>query len=505
MSKNIDKGNKSEIKRHAVKGATNMMTISIINIFLQLAITTVLARILMPDEYGVVASVQVVISFAEVFWMLGVGPAIVQKKVLKDKDICTGNTLNILFGISIYFLIFLFSPIIAKVLRIENVSMLYALSLVFVINSISGVSESLLQRELKFKQIAIIKCITTLFNGIFTYVFAIIGFGAWAIVLGTIFSTLLKTIVTLIYRRISFKFWIDKESARELLYFGFGLTLSKIFANLASQGDYMVVSATLGSLALGFYTRAYQLLMIPTNLIGQVVDVVMFPILSKYQENTSRLRYAYLLLIGIIMAITVPLTILFFIGAEKIILVFLGDNWLEIVPAFKILILSLFFRNAYKISDVLFRSVGAVYKRIKYQMLYSILILIGSFIGKRYGINGVAVATSIAITINFIIMLIVSSKLINFTLLDVMKYVYPTLIIGGVEAILSKLSYEFIFNNFNPFIGCVLWGGSMFLIYLVLFITIGMKLLPKDFVAFILDIIKKIPIINKVELFINFN
>lgn len=487
--------NENNIKNKAVNGAISMTTITIVNTLLQLVITSILARLLLPEDYGAVASIQIVISFAEIFWMLGVGPALVQKKNINEKDIYTANTLNILFGLIIYIIIVILQPLICNLLNIENKYMLLTLSLVFIIHSISGVSESLLQRNLKFKTISLLRCITTIFNGIFTFYFALIGLGAWAIILGSIFSTLVKTIVTLLKEPVRFRLLIDKTSLTSLLHFGFGLTISKVFSNLASQGDYIVVSNTLGSNSLGLYTRAYQLIMIPTNLLAQVTDVILFPILARNQNNQDKLRNAYNLLSVVLLLITLPISIIGLVYANELIGLFLGENWLNIVVPFKILILSLFFRNAYKISDVLFRSVGAIYSRIKFQVLYAILIILGGMIGQYWGIEGVAISTSIAIVLNYFIMLYVSSKLIQLNLFDLFKSLMPILLSGLITFFISIIFKTLILHN--NFINLSISIFSISLIYLISFFVVSFRLLDKYTKDFIIEILKKVNFLKK--------
>lgn len=124
----------------AIVGVYWVVLTNALNVFIKLIITMILSRLLEPGEIGIVAAIMVVVGFGEIFWILGVGPAIVQKKQVTDDDLRTGSTLNMLFGLISYCLIFFFSRQIASFAGIENVLMLQVLSTVFLIHSLSAVS-----------------------------------------------------------------------------------------------------------------------------------------------------------------------------------------------------------------------------------------------------------------------------------------------------------------------------------------------------------------------------
>jgi len=477
-------------KEKAILGIYWMSFMSISNIVMKLLITMVLSRLLSSYEFGVVAAIQIVISFADIFWMLGVGAAIVQKKVLSNDDITTGNTLNITFGLSIYALIFVFASAIANFIGLDNIVMLRVLAVVFVIHSISGVSESLLQKEMDFKSIGIINILALFFYGISASLLALLNFGVWSLIIAQLLQVLVKTILSLFRRPIKITLAIKKKSAKELMYFGTGFTLSKVFNNIANQGDYFVVNRTLGVSALGFYNRSYQLLMIPTNIIGTVMDQVLFPLLSKYQEVNEKLRYVFFNINSLIALIAFPVTIISLTMSTELVHIVLGNKWDSTIVPFRILIISLFFRMAYKICDSLVRSLGAVYKRLWIQIIYAITIITGAFMGKEWGINGVAAAVTTAIIINYILMTLLIMHMIKFKITSLLSYLLPIIIVSGLIGGLSYLISPLIMNVSGAFLRLVLMTLFVILLYFMSFKYIIIRILPKDFKEFIATIIE---------------
>jgi PST family polysaccharide transporter len=253
------------------------------------------------------------------------------------------------------------------------------------------------------------------------------------------------------------------ESARKLLYYGGGHTLSRIFNNLAVQGDNIVVTRTLGVEMLGLYSRAYSLLNIPASLVGQVLDSVLFPLLSRHQDDRARLCYIYSNISVAIMLITVPITSLSVILSEEIIVFFLSERWIAVREPFAILMLSLFFRTAYKISDTLVRSLAAVYKRTVFQVIYAGMVISGAYAGHFYGLNGVAWAVGIAIVINYILMFGLSVRLIGIKIPVFIGMHVPAAVTGAAAFLLTKYAYAFIPGTW-PALAAILAASAVYMI-----------------------------------------
>jgi|UPI0003122A9A PST family polysaccharide transporter len=479
----------TSLKEKAVAGVYWMSMLSVVNVVMKLLITMVLSRLLNSYDFGAVASVQIVISFADIFWMLGVGPAIVQKKQLTNDDVKTGNTLNILFGLLIYTVIFIFAPKIAAFIGIENIIMLRVLAIVFLIHSLSSVSESLLQKDMNFRSIGLINAIALVGYGVSATLLALLDFGAWALIFAQLFQVAIKTTMAIIKRPIRMSIRVNKKSAKELMFFGTGFTLSKIFNSIALQGDYFVVNRTLGSSSLGFYNRAYQLLMVPTNVISVVLDQVLFPLLSKQQDNNEKLRYVFVNITALVSLIAFPITIISLTVGKELVLVVLGSQWTETVVPFQILVISLFFRMAYKICDSLVRSLGAIYKRMWVQIVYALTVIVGALIGKEWGLIGVAIAVTIAISLNYVLMTVLIMFLIKLKLTNLLSYLAPifivSCIIGGIVYYISLLFFGIPFALIKIAIITIV---VCFLYFLTLKYLI-FKILPSDFLEFTTTIV----------------
>lgn len=373
---------------------------------LQLVVLIILARLLTPSDFGVVAAALVVLGFTSIFSQLGVGPAIVQRSSLETEHLQTAFTLSLLFGISLTGLIWLLAPTISGFFRIVELTPIVRLmSIMFVFQSLSIVAESILQRELKFRRLATIEVIAFAIGfGAVGIILAYLGHGVWALVGAYLTQTFLKTVILLFVQTHPKKPKIHKQAFIDLMTFGGGFTLARIGNYVAGQGDNLVVGRYLGPEALGIYGRSYQLMSVPASLFGQVVDKVLFPVMAKVQHHPERLAMAFRRGVALIALMILPTSAVLFFLAPEVVLIMLGSEWNGVVVPFQIFAVGMLFRTSYKMSDSISRATGAVYRRAWRQGIYALMVIGGAYYGQCWGLAGVAFGVLGAITINFLLM-----------------------------------------------------------------------------------------------------
>src|SRR5690625_2864821 len=294
-------------------------------------VVVVLARLLTPEEYGIIGAALIIVNLAQIFVQLGVGPALVQLPNIVSRHIQSALTISIVIGISFGGLIAVLAPQFARFFGASELTdVLRVLSIVFPLASLAAVGRSLLQRSMNFRTLAFIDLISfSCGYGLVGIATAAGGLGVWALVAANIGQTLLATTLVLYGMRSSLRFGWHRGEVQELLVYGAGHSLARIANYLANQADNLIVGRQLPSESLGLYTRAYQLMMLPTNLIGQVLDRVMFPAFASIQEKPERLGRAFVLSQGIVALTALPLTALMFVLAPDIVAVLLGSLWLD--------------------------------------------------------------------------------------------------------------------------------------------------------------------------------
>lgn len=377
-----------------------------VRVGLEMLVLAILARLLTPKDFGIVSAAMVVVRLSEVFAQIGIGPAIVQRQDLKTVHLRTGFTISCLSGLSLTGLISSLAPQISVFFHMEElIPVIRGVSLVFLFQGISLVAESLLQRELQFRWLAIIQSLSYAVGyGIVGISLAFLGFGVWSLVIAYLSQMAFKSIFLLKVKPHPKRLALERRAIAELMYFGGGFTLARIGNAIAGQGDYLVVGRWLGANALGLYSRAYQLMTIPAMLFAKILDTVLFPAMAQIQTQPERLRVAYRRGVALIALVVLPSSAVAYVLSPELIIVVFGPKWLEVVMPFKIFAIAMLFRTSYKMSDSLARATGAVYKRAWRQGVYAVLVLGGAWIGQFWGISGVAFGVFGAIMVNFILM-----------------------------------------------------------------------------------------------------
>ncbi|PVE21060.1 lipopolysaccharide biosynthesis protein [Microvirga sp. KLBC 81] len=382
---------------------------------LKVSVTIVLARLLSPIEFGIVGAALVIVGFCQIISQLGVGPAVVQRHDLTDGHVKAAFCISVTMGICIGLLVYFAAGSISAFFRIPELEQVVrVLAFLFPIASLGVVAEGVLQKNMRFKQLSGIEVFSYAAGyGLVGIVCALAGLGIWALVIAQLAQISLQAGFLLKFGSHPKGIRFDKRAVGQLLHFGTGFSLAKVGNAIAIQADNLVVGRWLGAEALGSYGRAYQFMMLPTNLFGKVVDSVLFPSMASVQNDPERLGRAYLTSVGLVAMVTIPLSGLLTILAPEIVVTLLGAQWSGVIAPFQILTIVLVFRTSYKMSDTLVRAKGAVYNRAWRQWIYAILVFIGAYLGTFAGLRGVAVGTGLAIILNFLLMLDLSIKLTN--------------------------------------------------------------------------------------------
>lgn len=373
---------------------------------LQLVILGLLARLLSPADFGIIAAAEVVIGLSAIVSQLGLGPALVQRAELEDRHVETAFTASVLLGVLLGAIIWFGASLAAQFLHMPPmVPVLRVLAWVFPLQGMQTVASSLMSRELRFRWLANLDVITYAIGyGLIGVTAALLHWGVWALVAAQMAQTLLKTIVLLSQRPPRFRHFADRSAFTDLMYFGGGFTVARIANYVALNGDDMTVGRFLGPAALGYYGRAYALMSAPAYGFGTVLDAVLFPAMAKVQDDSKRLATAYRRGVALIALLVLMPSMAIVLLAPELIQVVLGPKWMPVVAPFRILGLGMLFRTSYKMSDSITRSTGAVYRRAWRQGAYAGLVLFGAWIGQHWGIGGVAWGTLAALTVNFVLM-----------------------------------------------------------------------------------------------------
>ncbi|HHL72178.1 MAG TPA: lipopolysaccharide biosynthesis protein [Bacteroidetes bacterium] len=402
----------------------------IAKIGLQVLTVAVLARMLPIEAFGTITYVMIFVNFTELLFQMGIGPAVVQKKKLAGSTVRTAVTLAVIAGAAGTLVFQLASSLLVD----EVVRPVYFwLGFIFLFSGFGAVSEALLQRRGDFKYLMLAET-AAYFCGytVVTIVLAARGFGVMSLVAGIILQGGLRALLLWLGTRHSLIPAWQKKDVRELASFGGGLTLSRIANFVAMNGDYFIAGRVLGEKALGLYSRAFYLMRLPTSLIMTSLHSVLFPAFAHDQHDTHRLQQQYFTSVMLSATLVLPMVIFISFMAEELVLLVLGEKWLAVVPALKILAPVGFF-NLYTLSDALLKAVGAIRRQMAGHIVFALLLLGGVVIGSGYGITGIAAAVLAANGFMFLFMAAASRSVLQARWGKYVIALRPALLLGGAS------------------------------------------------------------------------
>lgn len=439
--------------------------------FLQLGVLAILARLLTPDDYGIVGAGMIIVGVSQIFAQLGVGPAIVQRADVTPEQLDAAFYASVLLGFVTAAVVYLFSPFLADFFRIPALAVtLHALAIIFPLTGISVVSESLLTRDLRFDLIARSEVLSYLIGyGGVGVALAFLKFGAWSLVGAQIVQTLVKT--TLLF---SFQSWrprlrFQPSCLKGLLHFSSGITLARLANYMATSGDTLVVGRCLGPAMLGIYGRANQIMVAPAVLVGNVLEKVLFPAMAKVQENNEQLTRVYRQGVGLLATLMIPGSVALYLLAPEIIQLLLGPKWTDAVFPLQIFSIGLLCRTSTKLSNSLIRAKGAVYRMAWTQFIYAGSTVGFAYIGQHWGIKGACMGVLSSIILCFFLSAALSLRLIEMRWRDFIISHLPGLWLAIAVYIVGWLVCRALRGYALPHVAVVsLAGGAMALIAMLL-------------------------------------
>lgn len=361
---------------------------------LLVAILAVLARLLAPRDFGVVATAMIFIGIIAATGRLGVGAAITQRPRLGERHVVTGFTVSAMLGALLAAAVWLAAPATSPVFDEPEIpAILAALSATFLIAGLGETSEHLLRRELRFRRIAAATLLSQAAGyGAVAVAMALLGYGAWSLVGGVLARHAVFAAAVLAFRPPPPRLGLGRREAAELLRFGTGFSVSSLLAALAGQGSRLVIASGLGAAPLGYYAQASRVAGAPSRL-GLVLQGVLLPAMAKRQHRLDRVAPVYLRGVETISLLAVTAGVPMAVCAPEIVTVLFGPQWDAAAPILRILAAGLVFHACNIVTVPAIRALGAVYREAWRRALAALLMVAGVWAATRWwGLAGAAAA-----------------------------------------------------------------------------------------------------------------
>lgn len=397
------------LSSQVIRGGIWVFTLRIIEKLLRFIRIIILARLLAPDDFGLFGIALLSMSCLEKFSETGFEHALIQKKQDISQYLDTAWTAQLIRAAILACILFITAPAIGLFFNNPQAIILTrAIALAVLLKGLANIGVIYFKKELKFNKQFAYRSIGIVVEFIVAVSLAIILKNAWALLFGLLANYFVTFLVSYIIHPYRPKLALDIKKFKELFSFGKWVLGSGILLFLYTQGDDIFVGKLLGVTALGLYQMAYRISNMPATEITHAISQVTFPAYSKLQEELTRLRKAYLRILMFTTAISVPIAGGIIFLAPDFTRLFLGQKWVQMVPAMQVLAMWGMIRSIGANSGPLFRAIGRPDLGTKLQTAKLILLAILIYpLTVRLGILG----TSYAVLLNALVVFPIGSYL----------------------------------------------------------------------------------------------
>jgi O-antigen/teichoic acid export membrane protein len=454
------------ISAKAVKGSFFSIGSSAITIVSGFVRSILLARLLAPEDFGVVALGTFFISIMSQTVSVGLTQALIHRSHDVQKAVSTYFVLRIGLALLVVLMVLLLVPLVERFYpsQPQLAVVLVALSCVELAKSLSSAPYVLLRKELEFKLLAIIDVTSSLAMTIGTPIMAWAGLGFWVLVGEQAISVVVRGISVWGVRRSwqpSLRF--DRELAHWYVNFGASVSLSSGLNLLLDRFDDFWAGTAFGALALGFYSRAYEFARYPRRIVGGPITAVFFPAYAKLQHDRLRLSKAFYRASSLIVRLGFLFSMVFALVVPEFVHIFIGDKWLPMVFPFRLMLVYTLLDPLIATSGHLVTAVGQpqILTKIKvFQLLTFVPAVI--VLANYFGINGIALAADLMLVTGVTLMLPQVRRLVDFSLWKL--FCYPTigLFLGAGISLLVRLSLPIA----SDWASLLVKGGTAAIVYI---------------------------------------
>lgn len=410
----------NDLSKKSLSGGVITMISQGGSFILQMVSTFFLARLLTPDDFGLVAMVVGITGFAGLFKTMGLATATVQKAKINHDQVSTLFWINQVICILIAIIVASLGPFISWFFN-NNIlqTITFVLSITYLLHGLSIQHLAILQRQMRFTSIALITISSMLLSTMTGIYLAWSGMGYWSLIAIKIMEPIFIALGSWILCPWRPGKPVRGSGVRPMLRFGSHLVGFSAVNYFSRNLDNILIGRFAGEQALGLYSKAYQLMMLPIRQIRGPIATVALPAMSSLQNDNKYFQRYYLNIISIIAFLSMPFVVFLFICSDDIILILLGDQWLVSSHIFKILSVVAFIQPVFNTVGIVLVSLGQTKRQLKWGVANSVLTIIAFCIGINWGVLGVATAYVIE---TYIILLPSLFYVFKFTPISVLSF-----------------------------------------------------------------------------------
>ena len=462
------------LKQKTVSSARWAGASQILKQILQLGIGIMLTRLLTPADFGLVGMVYIFSGFAGIFSELGIGSAIIQKHGISNRELSSAFWLNVISGAMLTTTMILAAPFLAAFFKEPRLTVLaQVISATFLISSLSIVHFSLLQKEFRFRDIAVIENVSYVIGGVAAIIAALIGFAVWSLVMQVLVTVTVKTLTCTFYSKWKPERIFVWSAIRGLLPFSLNLTAANVLNYWIRNADNLLIGKFLGEVQLGIYTRAYMFMLLPVQQISGVVCRVMFPAFSSIQDDIPRMKTIYLKVIRIIALAAFPASLGLMAVVNFFVLALLGPEWSEVIPILQVLCVLSLSQSLGRTTGFIYKSLGRTDIHLKWTIYCGAVYILSFTIGLQWGTIGVAYAYVIS-SLLFVGCpnILLACSLIGISFSEFFKNITSTFVCAVMMSAIvygAGLMIDGRVSNLTALLSLIALGGAVYALLVWLF------------------------------------
>ncbi|MCK5493739.1 MAG: lipopolysaccharide biosynthesis protein, partial [Candidatus Omnitrophica bacterium] len=321
-----------------IRGGVWVFILNISTRLLSLIRLVIVARIISPYDFGLIGIAFLTMSTLETFSATGFHAALIQKKDNIKSYLDAAWTILVMRGVILFTVLFLIAPVVASFFKTPEAALIIrVIGLSILFHAFTNIGVVYFNKELEFKKLFLYQFSGTIADFVATILALVLLRNVWALVFGLLVGSFVRGMVSHFIHPYSPRLNWDKDKVKELFGFGKWVLGSSILVFFIMQGDDIFVGKILGVTALGLYQMAYKISNLPATEITRVVSQIVFPVYSKMQDNIARFRESYLRVLQLTAFLSMPLAGILFILAPDLTKVVLGEKWLPMVGAMRLL------------------------------------------------------------------------------------------------------------------------------------------------------------------------
>lgn len=385
-------------------------------------ITVYVARLLSPDDYGLMGMSFVVIGFVALFNEFGLGSAIIHNKTISKEDLSSICWLVIIINAALYASAWLAAPLMAAWFgEPELAALLRVIALSLLINGVGFVPNNMLAKELAFGRRSVAEFAGNLSGGAATLLFALYGYGVWSLAYGSIVLTAVTNVIYLAGYPWLPDLNISLTKIKTMLNFGVKVAMARLLWYVYSNADFLIAGKLLGKTSLGFYSLAFQFASIPQEKIVSMLTQVAYPGFCEVQNDNTLMRRYFLKTIRLTAFATFPLFIGMSVVADDAVRVFLTEKWAPVILPLQVLCVVSTLRAINAMNAPLVVAKGRPGLAMLNNLIFAVVLPIAFYIGSFYGLEGFSYSWLIVFPIIFLISASISIATIELRMVEYLK------------------------------------------------------------------------------------